>query len=118
MFNETMLNDLMLYGYYFYHLEDQKVFVSKRAMFLEKEHILRRDRGSMKEFSEGREPNSKIIQQHESIHVPSTQVSTLNRSGRIPHPLKRYVGHIIGDGVEDIDLQTYNETITSINSGK
>ena len=28
-------------GYYFYHLVDQKVFVAKRAVFLEKEHILK-----------------------------------------------------------------------------
>ena len=28
------------------------------------------------------------------------------------------MGHIIGDDIEDIDLQTYKETITSINSRK
>ena len=39
-------------GYYFYHLEDQKVFVAKKAMFLEKEHILCGDSGSMIELSE------------------------------------------------------------------
>ena len=46
------------YGYYFYHLDDQKVFVAKRAMFLEKEHILDGDSRRMIELSEIGEPNS------------------------------------------------------------
>jgi len=45
-------------GYYFYHLEDQKVFVAKRAVFLEKEHILGGDSGRMIELSEVGEPSS------------------------------------------------------------
>ena len=44
-------------GYYFSHLEDQKVFVAKRAVFLEKEHILGGDSGSVIEMSEVGELN-------------------------------------------------------------
>ncbi|CAL9085535.1 unnamed protein product, partial [Musa textilis] len=48
-------------GYYFYHPEDRKVFVAKRAVFLEKEHILGGDSGSMIELSEVGEPSSSTI---------------------------------------------------------
>ena len=89
--------------YYFYHLEDQKVFVAKKIVFLEKEHILGGDSGSMIELSEVREPSSSTILQPESIHVPNTQVPTLCRSDRVSHPPERYVGHIRGEDVEDID---------------
>ena len=44
-------------GYYFYHLEDQKVFVAKRAVFLEKEHILWSNNGGVIELSEVGESN-------------------------------------------------------------
>ena len=45
-------------GYYFYHSEDQKVFVAKKEVFLEKEHILSGDSESMIELSEVGEPSS------------------------------------------------------------
>ena len=60
------------YGYYFYHLEDQKVFVAKRAMFLEKKYILGGDKGSIIELNEVREPSSSTTLQPESIQVPNT----------------------------------------------
>ena len=81
-------------GYYFYHLDDQKVFVVKRALFLEKEHILGGDSGRMIELSEIREPSSSTTLQPESVQIPNTQVSTLRRSNRVSHPLERNVGHI------------------------
>ena len=105
-------------GYYFYHLEDQKVFVAKRAVFLEKEHILDGDSGRMIELSEVGEPSSSTTLQPESVQVSNTQVSTLRRSDRVSHPPERYVGHIRGEDAEDIDPQTYEEAIMSIDSGK
>ena len=60
------------YGFYFYHLEDQKVFVVKRVVFLEKEHIIGRDNGSMIELSEVRELSSSTTLQLESVQVPNT----------------------------------------------
>ena len=33
-------------GYYFYRLEEQSIFVAKRAIFLEDDYLLRRDSGS------------------------------------------------------------------------
>ena len=59
-------------GYYFYHLEDQKVFIAKRAVFCEKEHILGGDSGSMIELSEVGEPSSSTTLQPEFVQVPNT----------------------------------------------
>lgn len=106
------------YEYYFYYPKDQKVFVAKRAMFLEKEHILSGDSRSMIVLSKVREPSSSTTPQPESVQVSSTQVLTLRRSDRISHPFKRYVRYIRREDVEDIDLQTYDEAITSIDSRK
>ena len=48
-----------IYGYYFYHLEDQKVFIGKRVMFLVKKHIFGGDSGSVIELSVVGELTSK-----------------------------------------------------------
>ena len=87
-------------------------------MFLEKEHILDGDSGRMIELSKVGEPSSSTTLQPESVQVSNTQVSTLRRSDRVSHPPERYVGHIRGEDVEDIDPQTYEEAIMSIDSGK
>ncbi|KAJ8459513.1 hypothetical protein OPV22_032439 [Ensete ventricosum] len=105
-------------GYYFYHPEDRKVFVAKRAVFLEKEHILGGNNGSEIELSEVGEPSSNTIPESESVQVPNTQIPNLYRSSRVSHPSERYVGHISGDDSRDIDPQTYEEAIMSIDSGK
>nr|AAR96000.1 polyprotein-like protein [Musa acuminata] len=91
---------------------------TKRAVFLEKEHILDGDSGSMIELNEDGEFSSSTIPQLESVQVPNTQVLTLHRSDRVSHPPKRYVRHIEGENIEDIDPQTYEEGITSIDSMK
>ena len=49
------------YGYYFYHPEDQKIFVAKRVVFLGKKHILGGDNESIIELSEVREPSLSTI---------------------------------------------------------
>ena len=43
-------------GYYFYHTLEQKVFVSKHAVFLEKEFLLKEDSGSKVELDEVHDP--------------------------------------------------------------
>ena len=53
--------------YYFYHPEDQKVFVAKRAVFLEKEHLLSRDSGSIIELCEVGESSSSSFPKPESV---------------------------------------------------
>ena len=87
-------------------------------MFLEKKHILGGDSGRMIELSEVREPSSSTTLQPESVQVPNTQILTLHRSDRVSHPPKRYMGHIGGENVEDIDPQAYEEAIMSIDFRK
>ncbi|KAJ8499784.1 hypothetical protein OPV22_010336 [Ensete ventricosum] len=41
-----------------------------------------------------------------------------SKSSRASHPPERYVGHISGDNSQDVDPQTYEEAIMSINSRK
>ena len=43
-------------GYYFYHTLEQKVFVLKHAVFLEKEFLLKEDSGSKIELDEVHDP--------------------------------------------------------------
>ena len=57
------------YGYYFYHLEDQNVFVAKRVVFLEKEHILGGDSGSVIELSEVGVPSSSTTLQPDKLAI-------------------------------------------------
>ena len=59
--------------YYFYHFEDQKVFVTKRVVFLEKEHILGGNNGEVIELSEVREPNSDTIPEVSFFQEQRTQ---------------------------------------------
>ncbi|KAJ8498092.1 hypothetical protein OPV22_008644 [Ensete ventricosum] len=105
-------------GYYFYQPNDRNVFIVERALFLKKEHILGGNSGSEIKLSEVGEPSSRIIPEPESVHVPNVQVPTLHRSNRVSHPPERYVGYISGDDSHDIDPQTYEEAIMSIDSGK
>ena len=44
------------WGYYFYHTLEQKVFVSKNVVFLEKEFLLKEDKGSKVELDEVHDP--------------------------------------------------------------
>ena len=69
-------------------------------------------------MSEVGEPSSSTTLQPESVQVSNTQVSTLRRSDKVSHPLERYVRHIRGEDIKDIDPQTYEEAIMSIDSGK
>ena len=60
-------------GYYYYHLEDQKVFIAKRSMFLKKEHILGGNNKGMIELSEVGESNSDTILEVSSVQEQCTQ---------------------------------------------
>ena len=49
-------------GYYFYNPPEQKVFVSRNAVFLEKEFLLKEDSGSKIELGEVHDPQIEIDQ--------------------------------------------------------
>ncbi|KAJ8459602.1 hypothetical protein OPV22_032528 [Ensete ventricosum] len=78
------------YSYFITFTDDlsrnRKVFVAKRAVFLEKEHILGENSGSEIELSEVGEPSSSTILESEFV--------------------------------QDVDPQTYEEAIMTIDSGK
>ena len=56
-------------GYYFYHPIEQKVFVSKHAIFLENEILLERSSGSKIELSEVKELQNSINQLDGMEHI-------------------------------------------------
>ena len=106
------------YGYYFYQPSDQRVFVAKRAVFLEEEYILQGNSGSKVDLEEVLEPQTAEMTSEESIQQ---DIQTVRRSSRVPIQPDRYVGHISDRKVhcdEDDDPQTYEEAMQGIDSGK
>ena len=77
-------------GYYFYNPSENKVFVSRKAVFLEKEFIFKKNRGSKVELQEVEEPQIPEVVEPECI------AQGLRRSGRIRHEPERY-GFLITD---------------------
>ena len=47
-------------GYYFYNPNENKVFVARKAVFLEKEFIFKKNNGSKVELQEVQEPQTPI----------------------------------------------------------
>jgi hypothetical protein len=113
------------FGYYFYHPSEQKVFVARKAVFLEEEYLLQEDSGSKIELEEVPDPQTVALSS-DDISVPeSVQVHTdePRRSGRIPKLPERYVGHIDeGESKveynEDDDPKSYQEAIEGPEAGK
>ena len=100
-------------GYYFYQTEEQKLFVSNRAIFLEKEFLGEGTVASKVELrkvqqverpthsTDTKEP-ALIRSNPEPINMP------LRRSGRVPHQPDRYYGFLVRDG-DPIELDENNE---------
>ena len=83
-------------GYYFYNAFENKVFVARDGVFLEREHISKGTSGSKVQLEEIQEPQDIIIPYMESqlgqqVNVESTPVPQgPKRSGRIRHNPERY----------------------------
>ena len=84
-------------GYFFYHADEQKVFVSLKAIFLEKEFLGEGTVASKVELDEVQqvegptpiaEPETDMIRSYPEPNVPAP----LRRSGRVPHQPDRYYG--------------------------
>ena len=112
--------------YYFYLVAEQKVFVSSRTVFLEKEFL-------------GEEANACKIELDE-VHVveglrhielgsiggsnPEPLEAPLRRSDRVPHQPNRYYGFLVQDGdpieldENDEDPITYMEAMQRLDSQK
>ena len=108
-------------GYQFYHAEEQRVFVSKHAIFLEKEFLVEEYSKQKRELEKIYEPQPTITRLEESVQEKvNTQI---RRSTRISRPPERYVGHIDQGGykiylMSDEDPKTYEEAIANIDSKK
>ena len=78
-------------GYYFYNPEEQKVFVSKNAIFLESELLEGNRLDSRIDLEEIQEP--QVMDTNEPIQEPSETVP-LRKSIRTSRPPERYFGYI------------------------
>ena len=67
-------------GYYFYNSLEQKVFVSKHAVFLEKEFLLSGDSGSKVDLEEVQETNIDIDQPIDLEPVANTSTESFEPS--------------------------------------
>ena len=115
-------------GYYFYNPNEDKVFVSLRAVFLEREFISNKNSGSEVQLEEVQVPQiptqDSVERENVSQEVVETQPSThdLRRSDRIHRKPERY-GFLITDDqnvklIEDNEPTTYREAIESPVSDK
>ena len=100
-------------GYYFYLAEEQKLFVSLRAIFLEKEFLGEGTVATKIELSEVQqveEPThlrDNIEPAMIRSHLEPTQ-EPLRRSGRVPSRPDRYYDFLVRDG-DPIELDENNE---------
>ncbi|KAL0284754.1 UNVERIFIED_CONTAM: hypothetical protein Sangu_2811500 [Sesamum angustifolium] len=103
-------------GYYFYDPTEQKVFVSRNAVFFEKGFPTdtRRDELLLQESSEAPQSNAGTSS---APDVSTDNVPILSRSARVPQPPERYC--FLGvTGQLDNDPKTYGEAMSDIDSGK
>ena len=99
-------------GYYFYNTEEQKLFVSMRATFLEKEYLI----GSAKANVELNEVRQGEVPLHSRTAIEPTLIGSnsepieepLRRSGRVPHQSNIYFGFLVYDR-DPIELDENDE---------
>ncbi|KAL0297830.1 UNVERIFIED_CONTAM: hypothetical protein Scaly_3082400 [Sesamum calycinum] len=103
-------------GYYFYDPSEQKVFVSRNAVFLERGFPTdtQRDELLLEESSEAPQSNAGTSS---ALTVFTDNVPILHRSARVPQAPKRY--SFLGMTSQlDNDPKTYGEAMLDINSEK
>ena len=111
------------FRYYFYNPNEQKVFVSRHATFLEREFILEMASSSQIELDEVREPQSrkeKEVEQELIPHDDAVELTTQDtqgdrRSSRIRRPPQRYDDVFI---INNDEPTTYNEVLLDKDSEK
>ncbi|KAL0289950.1 UNVERIFIED_CONTAM: hypothetical protein Scaly_2688000 [Sesamum calycinum] len=103
-------------GYYFYDPSEQKVIISRNAVFLERGFPTdtRRDELLHEESSEAPQPN---VGTSSAPTISTDNVPILRRSARVPQPPERY-GFLGVTRQLDNDPKIYGEEMSDINSGK
>ena len=113
-------------GYQFYNTLEQRLFVLKHAVFLEKEFLLREDNGSKVELSEVQDTltdTSHLTEPEAVIHddefiANSSKTQVFRRTSRIRSVPERY-GFLISEQkdvllIENDELTTYEESLNSL----
>jgi hypothetical protein len=101
-------------GNYFYNAHENKVFVARDAVFLEKDFISSRQSGRKFELDEVQEPQTEN-EVEENVPSSSSTVITPSeprRSGRISRQPDRYLGVIEKDGDYEVLLLESDEPVT------
>ena len=106
-------------GYSFYNPSENKVFVARTAVFLEREMLSKKNSGRIIDLDEVREPHDNIEPEQEpeqDVHqniesnpVPETQV--VRRSSRVRHEPERYYGFLLTQ-TGDVMLMDNDEPLT------
>ena len=103
-------------GYYFYIPSENKVFVARNGVFLEREFISKRVSGSKTSLEEVQEPqvsiepSMEILQDSQPVVESTSSAQGLRRSNKIHHEPKRY-GFLITDD-KTIELLDQGEPTT------
>ena len=106
-------------GYYFYHPNEAKVFVSRNATFLEREFLLDR-KGKMIELEEIQDTPSTIVVEP-NLQQPVVEVQAPRRSDKVIRPPARYTlfheqGH--DESCVGCDPMNFKEAISDTDSTK
>ena len=115
-------------GYYFYIPSENKVFVARNGVFLEREFISKRVSGSktsleeVKELEVATEPSMEILQDSQPVFQLTSSAQGARMSSRFHHEPKRY-GFLVTDGktIELVDIDeptTFHEAMISPDSEK
>ena len=112
-------------GYQFYYILEQRLFVSKHVVFLEKEFLLREDSGSKVELSEVHDAltdvshltKPEVVIHDDELIVDSSKTQMFHRTSRIHYVLERY-GFLISEQkdlllIENDEPTTYEESMIS-----
>ena len=115
-------------GYYFYIPSENKVFVARNGVFLEREFISKRVSGSKTSLEEVQEPqvaiepSMEILQDSRPVVESTSSAQGPQRSSMIHHKPKRY-GFLVTDEktielVDQDEPTTYHEAMMSLDSEK
>ena len=102
-------------GYFFYDPKEQKVFVSRNAVFLEKPFLLDR-KGEVVELDEVPETTSNPQTNDKQVESPPNTQNP-RRSNRVRKEPERF-GFLHEDGQPDDDPRTYKEAVSDTDSGR
>ena len=115
-------------GYYFYITSENKVFVARNGVFLEREFIFKRVSGSKTSLEEvqepqvATEPSMEILQDSQPVFESTSSAQGPRRLSRIHHEPKIY-GFLVTDDktiklVDQDEPTTYHEAMMSLDYEK